>query len=59
MHKLPCGELLSPVPSSSPKGLEQINGHSKSTANQTPIVMTKDSLWPQSEVGNGKEKLIS
>jgi hypothetical protein len=59
MDELPCGELLSPVPSSSPKGLEQINGHSKSTANQTPSVMTKDSLWPQSEVGNGREKLIS
>ncbi|CAM6049589.1 unnamed protein product [Sphagnum compactum] len=59
MDELPCGELLSPVPSSSPKGLEQINGHSKSTANQTLSVMIKDSLWPQTEMVNGREKLIS
>jgi hypothetical protein len=36
VDNLQAGELLSPAPSSSPKGLEQVNGHEKLTANQTP-----------------------
>jgi hypothetical protein len=36
VDNLQAGELLSPAPSSSPKGLEQVNGHAKLKANQTP-----------------------
>ncbi|CAM6034669.1 unnamed protein product [Sphagnum compactum] len=36
VDNLQAGELLSPAPSSSPKGLQQVNGHANLTANQTP-----------------------
>jgi hypothetical protein len=55
MDNLKAGELLSPVPSFSPRGLEHVNGHSKPTAKQTLSAMIKEARLPQTEVGDDSD----